>query len=489
VSTLRARTTDGGTVEFQRTALATGGEKVVFLSTDRRYVVAFYHGVLRDRVERAERLQKILTRYNPTVGPAGAYWQPYFSWPTAVIDGDPAIPVSFARDWHLTWPVLGVVTPVYRDAFFFRDRYGQRQEKEVKWFTGRKAIAFVPAEERGNFLTRLQVCTRIARAVRRLHFAGLAHSDLSNKNVLVDPKGGEACVIDIDSLVVPGVAPPSVIGTPGYIAPEALAGTAQPSIATDRHALAVLIYQLLLGRHPLQGKQVHSTRSAEEDERLAMGARALFVEHPLDKGNPPVDPIKVPYTRLGPALAPVIEKAFMAGLHHPAKRPDAGEWESALYRTFEMLHPSPGGREWMLAGPGLGADCPWTGGRLAGRIPVARYARDVDGRLFAEGRSLTLFHHLTLHDWHWRTDVVPDESADRTPRGYIAQQGGAWWLVNLTGAPLHTSTGETIAHQAGITLVDGLAVRAAHPAARWLTFEHITPGETAALPRPVARHG
>lgn len=37
-----------------------------------------------------------------------------------------------------------------------------------------------------------------------MHAAGLAHSDLSYKNVLIDPVTGSACVIDVDGLVVPG---------------------------------------------------------------------------------------------------------------------------------------------------------------------------------------------------------------------------------------------------------------------------------------------
>jgi hypothetical protein len=476
VRTIRARTTDGGSVEFSATALATGGEKVVFMSTDRRSVVGFYHGTLRDRGERAERLQRILTRYNPTTGASGQYWQPYFSWPTAVVDGDPGVPLAFARDWHLTWPVLGVVTPVYRDAFYFRDRFGQRQEKEVKWFTGRKASTFVPADERGTFLTKLQVVTRLARAVRRLHFAGLAHSDLSNKNVLIDPRGGNACVIDIDSLVVPGIAPPTVLGTPGYMAPEVLAGHATPSIATDRHALAVLIHQLLLGRHPLQGRKVHSLRSAEADERISMGDGALFNEHPRDHSNRPHDPIRTPYTRLGPFLAPLIEKAFVTGLHRPAARPDAAEWEAALYRSFELLHPSPGGREWMFAGPSLPALCPWTGGALTAAIPVLSYQREIDGRRVAEQRTLTLFHHLTLHDWHLRAGVVPDEHADRTPRAYIAQHAGRWWLVNISGAPMHKDDGTTVAHNEALALEEGRVLRGAAPDARWLSVHFVMPG-------------
>ena len=76
-----------------------------------------------------------------------------------------------------------------------------------------------------------------------------------------------------------------------------------------------------------------------------MGARALWVEHPTDRSNPPPVPIKVPAARLGPFLEPLFRKAFADGLHAPTRRPDAAEWESALYRTLGTLHPAPSGTE------------------------------------------------------------------------------------------------------------------------------------------------
>jgi DNA-binding helix-hairpin-helix protein with protein kinase domain len=308
-------------------------------------------------------------------------------------------------------------------------------------------------------LGRLRVATRLARAIRRMHFAGLAHSDLSNKNVLIDPKGGDACVIDIDSLVVPGIAPPSVLGTPGYIAPEVLAGKAQPSIATDKHALAVLLYQLLLQRHPLQGTRVNSARSPEEDEMLSMGARALFVEHPTDRSNPPSKPIQVPYHRLGPHLAPLFEKSFVHGLHAPDRRPDAAEWEAALYRTLHMLAPTSSGRHWVVAGPGLPTTCPWSNERIGSPLPYARVLKQTSNGVGDEGITFSLFHHLVLHEWHRRSGVTPNESADRTPQGYVAQDGGKWWLVNTSHEPMHVVDGEEIGHNGKVELVPGLALR------------------------------
>src|ERR1019366_9758854 len=83
-------------------------------------------------------------------------------------------------------------------------------------------------EELGPWINYFKLCIAMSRAVRRMHVAGLAHSDLSSNNVLVDPSSGQSIVIDCDSLVVPGLYPPDVLGTPGYIAPEVLATMALP---------------------------------------------------------------------------------------------------------------------------------------------------------------------------------------------------------------------------------------------------------------------
>ncbi len=452
------RLTDGRVLQIEDEPVGTGAEKRVFLTRDRQHAVGFFYGHLADRRERVDRLTRILTNYNPTLASNGAYWMPYFCWPTGMVDGQNAIPIEFARKQQLVWPPLGVVTPTYKSSFYFTDRFGTRQEKEVRWFSGGKASRFVPAAEVGTLLTRLQIGVRLARAVRRLHMAGLAHADLSNKNVLVDPKGGEACIIDIDSLVVPGVAPPSVLGTPGYIAPEVLSSKAQPSIATDKHALAVLLYELLLQRHPLQGKRVNSTRSAEEDEQLSMGARALYVEHPTDRRNPPSQPIQIPVARLGPYLARCFTQTFVEGLHDPARRADAAEWELALYRTLQLVYPLPSG-QWTLLGPGLPMTSMRGDERISAPVLVARNLRDTGHGIVDEGDVLVLWHHLALHDWHLRVGLLPNERAVRDARGYVAQHGGKWWLVNTSETTWHVIDGPDIGRNASLECVAGLTVR------------------------------
>ncbi|MES3035973.1 MAG: lipopolysaccharide kinase InaA family protein [Gemmatimonadota bacterium] len=461
LASISVQSTDGRTLHLRPAPLASGAEKVAFLTQDGRDVVAFYFGTLRDRAERVERLRRIVSSYDPTRGAGGAYWRDAFCWPTGMVDGAQAVPADFARAHSLAQPTLGVVMPVYRSAFFMQDRFGNRVEKEVRWFTGRKAGALVPDVEKGSLLTRLQVCMRLARAVRRLHFAGLAHSDLSNRNVLVDLRGGDACVIDIDALVVPGLAPPTVLGTPGYMAPEVVAGKALPTIETDRHALAVLFYELLLQRHPLRGRLVHSTRSAEEDEQLSMGTKALFIEHRTDRRNPIDGVIDVSVDALGPHLAPLMRRAFEEALHAPSRRPDAVEWEEALYRTLERIMPTPSGRGWIVV-PDTGPIVDhWSGEVVHRAVPLLQAGRGTGDDWRADGIATAIFHHRTLHQWHFDADVRPREEVSREALAYASFHEGQWWLVNLTDRAWHVGDGRCIARNAPVQLVDGLELRVA----------------------------
>ena len=125
---------------------------------------------------------------------------------------------------------------------------------------------------------------------------GLAHSDLSYNNVLVDPVERSACMIDLDGLVVPGLYPAEVIGTAEFIAPEVLStkhlkkddpNRVLPSRLTDLHALPVLIYMLLLHRHPLKGSKVHG-------HVACAGFLFPFPTDGMETGKPPPDGLSQP---------------------------------------------------------------------------------------------------------------------------------------------------------------------------------------------------
>jgi serine/threonine protein kinase len=81
------------------------------------------------------------------------------------------------------------------------------------------------------------------------HAAGLVHRDLKPSNILLDARA-KARVMDfgIAARVAPGAdAPSRVVGTPGYISPEAARGAA-PHPQMDVFAVAVVLAEMLSGQ-------------------------------------------------------------------------------------------------------------------------------------------------------------------------------------------------------------------------------------------------
>lgn len=435
---------DGSTVEFYDEIKAQGGVKDVYFSLDKSYVVAFYRKPINanDR----ERINNIVGIYRERIfdTPEGAYWKNLFAWPTKMVE------------WN---GKTGIVMPFYDKKFFFSSGPFKGKEKEGKWFASAKLRnKFLPADQKGNWLTTLHMCIKIARAVRRLHAAGLAHSDLSYKNILVDPISGSACIIDDDSLVVPGKFPPEVIGTPDFIAPEVI-GTKHlplddkqrklPSIYTDRHALAVLIYMYLLNRHPLRGGKVNDISDSGHDEELSMGTKALFIENPVDRSNrvksqqlspaelPQGDPVKMPYTICGPYLKKLFDRAFIDGLHDPSKRPSAAEWEDALVKTTDLVQLCQNARceaHWFVFDNTTKPKCPFCGQAYHGQLPILNfYYAPSHGKFISENYRLMVYDKQTLYKWHSNNLVSPTErisEEDKKPVGDFHFFKNQWILIN-----------------------------------------------------------
>jgi serine/threonine protein kinase len=448
--TVRITANDGSSVEFVDEIIGAGGMKDVYFSPDRSYVVAFF----RDRQDHnaKDRLQNITGVYRDKIfqSEGGAYWQDLYCWPTKIVEYNGK---------------LGIVCPTYQRQFFFAKGSVNNdflcikgKEKEGKWYASAKnQNRFLAPEEKGDWFKYFQICIRISRAVRRLHAAGLAHSDLSYKNVLIDPTSGRAAIIDIDGLVVPGKYPPDVLGTPDFIAPEVIStkhlkigdpNRKLPSIATDKHALAVMIYMYLLYRHPLRGGKVWDLDSTK-DEELSMGEKALFVEHPKDKANrvkirnlhpaelPQGDPEKIPYTVCGPYLKQLFDKAFIDGLHNPSLRPTANEWEDALLKTVDLMQPCQNPactHKWFVFDNSTKPKCPFCGTKYRGVLPVLNlYSSRRAGTFTPDDYRLMVYHNQYLYLWHVNRNIAPNERLkddQKKPVGYFVFHNNKWLLIN-----------------------------------------------------------
>jgi hypothetical protein len=432
-----------------------GGVKDVYFSPDKQYVVAIFRAPLDENQK--ERLHRITDLYLKRIQNSDAsdyFLNQVFRWPTDIIERN---------------GLTGIIVPVYHPNFFFKTGYAssdliQGKEKNGKWFAGAKfRNAKFPLSldrsELGDWLSYLQICVNLCRGVKKLHAMGLAHSDLSYNNVLVDPVTKTACIIDIDGLVVPGLFPAEVIGTAEFIAPEVMASRHLPKTdplrklprrETDLHSLAVLIYMYLLHRHPLIGGKVHDL-DPETDNTLAMGEKALFIEHPADNSNRPkpaqiskweqpwADIERLPYTILGPYLKPLFDEAFITGLHDPAKRPTAEEWEQALLKTSDLLQPcvNPGcEQKWYVFNNTSAPRCPFCGTAYHGSLPVLDlYYQSKPGTWSPENHRLMVYSDQYLFQWHVNRNLIRNEklsTEQKQPVGYFSFYQDKWVLVNQT---------------------------------------------------------
>jgi serine/threonine-protein kinase len=82
----------------------------------------------------------------------------------------------------------------------------------------------------------------LCRAVTAVHAAGLLHCDIKTSNVMREA-GGRILLMDF-GLTEQAAKPMLLGGTPGYMAPELLAGE-KATVRTDVYALGVLLYHLL----------------------------------------------------------------------------------------------------------------------------------------------------------------------------------------------------------------------------------------------------
>jgi hypothetical protein len=132
----------------------------------------------------------------------------------------------------------------------------------------------------------LPVADQVVAVITTMHAEGLVIRDLSPTNLMVTP-GGEVKLVDLEFVAVPG-APATVIGTPGYAAPEqsnppdANAGiAAAPGPAADRYSLGALLLFLTSGVNPALAPELPACRGAQE--RLARLVRRVAASNPATR--------------------------------------------------------------------------------------------------------------------------------------------------------------------------------------------------------------
>jgi len=117
------------------------------------------------------------------------------------------------------------------------------------------SLSEVLAEGPVDTARSMDIIAQAAAGLEVAHAAGLVHRDVKPANLLLD-SGGTVKITDFGIANTIGSVPVTttgeVIGTPGYLAPERVAGE-QATSASDLYALGIVAYECLVGAPPFVG--------------------------------------------------------------------------------------------------------------------------------------------------------------------------------------------------------------------------------------------
>ncbi len=143
------------------------------------------------------------------------------------------------------------------------------------------------------------VLTPVASALDYAHARGVVHRDVKPQNVLMTHDGAPVLTdFGLAKIVGPGsgvTQAGTLMGTAEYMAPECASGAEAAGPAADQYALALIAYEMLVGRHPFPADNPLSALMAHVNK-----------------------PVPIP-SELGVTLPPGVEAALLRGL---AKRPE-----------------------------------------------------------------------------------------------------------------------------------------------------------------------
>ncbi|MDI1446860.1 sigma 54-interacting transcriptional regulator [Polyangium sp. 6x1] len=177
------------------------------------------------------------------------------------------------------------------------------------------------------------LCAGVAASLAALHDAGFLHGDLKPAHVRMRPeaRGARPVLLDLGAAVSFRARAPgqTIAASPGYAAPEVLAGGA-PTIRSDLYGLGALAWAAATGAPPPLGttKKRLSVSCSWLRPALVEIVEALVEQHPLDR---PEDARRVLSSlgasamrageRLGAPPTPVGREAEIAALSAPSTSP------------------------------------------------------------------------------------------------------------------------------------------------------------------------
>ena len=133
----------------------------------------------------------------------------------------------------------------------------------------------------------ISAALQIVSAFCELHNKGYNYQDLNDGNFAINPQTGDTLICDSDNVMGHGQFS-GIRGKLRYMAPEIVRGETNPDKSTDRFSLAVILFMLLIGDHPLEGKKTHFELMTNSRNQKSFGDEPVFIYDEINDSNRPI---------------------------------------------------------------------------------------------------------------------------------------------------------------------------------------------------------
>lgn len=189
-----------------------------------------------------------------------------------------------------------------------------------------------------SYKAATEACIQLTNAFRLLHNNGYCYSDMNDGHFFINPQTGDVLICDNDEVVPAGVKV-QIMQPPRYVAPEIVVSDWHgiSDRQAERHSLAVLIFLILLGGHPLEGQQWLVPCMTHEIQKKIYGSNPVFIFDPSDDSNRPISNIHTNVMKRWNSAPQYLKDAFLSSfsqqaLKDPNRRLNELNWLKILVR-------------------------------------------------------------------------------------------------------------------------------------------------------------
>ncbi len=288
--------------------LASSGEGDVWVTSNPQQLAKIYHSPTEQRQEKL----KVMLKYPPQ-DPNRHRHCLSFAWPQSLV-------------LDRQGKVIGFLMPRIEGAKELIEIYNpsrrRKQKLQINWY-----FLHIAAHN-------------IASVIQSLHEAGYILGDIKPQNILINNQAIPA-IIDTDSFQVKnprnGQIYRCLVGSDGFTPPELLGkdfALVDQTLNHDYFRLGVIIYYLLFGTHPFQGKWVGSGDCPELSELIRQG-HWVFGANSLMRPSRLTIALATVHPELRACFLQCFEPTYQAG----RSRPKAEDWQKALKKAMTDLIP------------------------------------------------------------------------------------------------------------------------------------------------------